>query len=248
MAKAVEIIYGFHPVQEALRAGRRQFENIIVAEDLDSNRARQLAEEAALHHTRVERMTPGQLRALTRSDHPQAVAARVSAYPYVSLNTIIAHCGQRPAFIVVLDSIVDPQNLGALIRSAHCAGVDGVVIAKDRAAGASPAVSNISAGALEHTLVARVTNIAKSINTLKGAGIWVYGLAAHAPQSIYESDWREPVALVIGSEQRGLRPLVRKACDSTVSIPQQGKIDSLNASAAGAVAMFEVVRQRRATS
>ena len=117
MAKAVEIIYGFHPVQEALRAGRRQFDNIIVTEGLDSNRAKQLAEEAALHHIRIERMAPGQLRALTGSDHPQAVAARVSAYPYVSLNTIIAHCGQRPAFIVVLDSLVDPQNLGALIRS-----------------------------------------------------------------------------------------------------------------------------------
>jgi 23S rRNA (guanosine2251-2'-O)-methyltransferase len=247
MTKAVEIICGFHAVQEALRAGRRHFESVIIADTLDSARTRQIAEAAALRSIRLERIAPGQLRAIAHSDHPQGVAARVSVYPYVSLDTIIASSGQRPAFIVVLDSIVDTHNLGALIRSAHCAGAHGVVIAKDRAAGASPAVSNISAGAMEHMRIARVTNIAKSLQRLKNAGIWICGLMPAAQQSIYEAALTDPSALVIGGEQRGIRPLVQKTCDFSLAIPQRGRIDSLNASAAGAIAMFEVVRQRRAT-
>jgi 23S rRNA (guanosine2251-2'-O)-methyltransferase len=144
----------------------------------------------------------------------------------------------------VLDGIVDPHNLGAIVRSALCAGVAAVLIPKDRCAGPTPAVSKISAGALEHIRLVQVTNLVRSLAILKSHGRWVAGLDRRAPLSIFSADMRLPLALVIGGEERGLRTLVRKTCDLMVSIPQSGGIDSLNASAAAAVALYEIRRQR----
>ena len=144
----------------------------------------------------------------------------------------------------MLDSILDPQNLGGLIRTAVCAGVDAVILPKDRSATPSPAVSKASAGALEHARVIQATNLVRSMALLKEAGIWITGLDRAGDPSIFQSDFNGPVALVVGGEEKGIRPLVKKHCDFLATIPQQGPIDSLNASAAGAVAIYEAFRQR----
>lgn len=176
--------------------------------------------------------------------HP-TVALRASAYPIEELNRVVDDAeaaGSEP--FLVLDGIVDPHNLGAIVRSALCAGVAAVLIPKDRCVGPTPAVSKISAGALEHIRLVQVTNLVRSLDFLKSRGRWVAGLEREAPLSVFSADLRLPLALVIGGEERGLRPLVRRTCDLMVSIPQSGVIDSLNASVAAAVALYEIRRQR----
>ena len=175
--------------------------------------------------------------------------ARVSRYPMVDLQTLLASVKTEDApktpFLLLLDSIVDPHNLGALLRTAHCAGMDGVLIPKDRAVGPTPTVAKISAGAMEHIKLVRVTNLAQSIKLLRQRGIWVAGMAQEASQSIFESDLTGPLAIAIGGEAKGLRTLVRKRCDLLLKIPQRGQVESLNASVAGGIAIYEAYRQRR---
>jgi 23S rRNA (guanosine2251-2'-O)-methyltransferase len=156
-----------------------------------------------------------------------------------------AQAGDDTLFLLMLDNIVDPQNLGALIRTALCVGIDGVILPKDNCAPPTPAVSRASAGALEHIKLSRVTNLVQTIKLCKNRGLWIMGLLKDAEQSIYAGDLTGSIAMVLGGEQKGLRPLVRKKCDFLFSIPQQGPIDSLNASAAGAVTMYEAWRQRQ---
>ncbi len=144
----------------------------------------------------------------------------------------------------MLDNIQDPQNLGAIIRTALCVGIHGVVVPKDRSASPTPAVSRASAGALEHIRLVRVTNLVQTIKHCKSRGLWVMGLQQNAVQSIYAADLSGSIAIVLGGEQKGIRRLVEKNCDFMVSIPQLGTLNSLNASAAGAVAMYEAFRQR----
>ena len=145
----------------------------------------------------------------------------------------------------MLDNIQDPQNLGAIIRTALCVGVDGIILPKDRSAQPTPSVSKASAGALEHINLARVTNLVQTIKHCKKSGLWVIGLQKDAGQSIYTGDLTGSIAIVLGGEQKGMRPLVKNNCDFLFSIPQQGPVDSLNASAAAAVAMYESFRQRQ---
>jgi 23S rRNA (guanosine2251-2'-O)-methyltransferase len=147
---------------------------------------------------------------------------------------------------VVLDGVEDPHNLGAVIRSAHALGAHGVVIPKDRAVGVTPAAAKASAGAVERCPVARVTNVAKTLETLKEAGVWSVALAADGERALGEVDLAGPTALVLGSEGEGLRPLVRKTCDLSARIPMSGELDSLSVSASAAVALYEAARQRRA--
>ena len=149
-----------------------------------------------------------------------------------------------PALILVLDGIQDPQNLGALIRSAHGCGAQGVVLPRDRAASLTPAVGKASAGALEYIDVARVNNLKRTLELFKKEGIWVVGLTMEGDLPLYELDLCQPTALVIGGEERGIRPLVKRTCDLLASIPQRGRLDSLNAAAAGAIALYETLRQR----
>jgi 23S rRNA (guanosine2251-2'-O)-methyltransferase len=145
----------------------------------------------------------------------------------------------------MLDNIVDPQNLGALIRTALCVGIDGVVMPRDNCAPPTASVSSASAGALEHIDLCRVTNLVQTIKLCKSHGLWIFGMERGAEQSIFGGDLTGPIALVLGGEQKGIRPLVRKHCDMLFSIPQRGPIESLNVSAAGAVAMYEALRQRQ---
>ena len=193
---------------------------------------------------------PSDFDAFVDSGGHQGVAARVSCFPLAALSELLgkAKLNHGNHFLLMLDNITDPQNLGAILRTALCTGIDGVIIPKDRSAPPTPAVSKASAGALEHVLLSRVTNMVQAVKNLKENGVWIIGLEKDADQSIYASDLTGSIAIVIGGEQRGIRLLVKKNCDFLVSIPQQGPIDSLNASVAGAVAMYESYRQRRFSS
>jgi 23S rRNA (guanosine2251-2'-O)-methyltransferase len=183
------------------------------------------------------------------SSHHQGIALEVEPFRYADLDDLLASLAEsgKNGFLLVLDGIQDPHNLGALIRSAACAGCDGVVIPKDRACGVTAAAEKASAGAVETVPVAQVTNIAQALETMKKAGYWVYGLAGEAGQSLYQVNFSGKAVLLVGNEGEGIRPLVRKQCDVVLAIPQYGGVGSLNASVAGGIALFEAARQRAAS-
>lgn len=240
-----ELLVGIHAVQEALAAGRRELIELYVdPEHTASDRLQALLTAAKARGVAIRAAGATELAAMAGSGARAAVALRASAYPLMD----VARVGdelQRPESgpALVLDRIMDPHNLGAILRSALCAGVSVVLIPKDHAALPTPLVSKISAGALEHVRLAQVTNVVRSLEMLKSYGRWVAGLDRCAALTIFKADLTMPLALVIGGEGRGLRALVRKTCDLMVSIPQSGAIDSLNASAAAAVALYEIRRQ-----
>jgi len=155
------------------------------------------------------------------------------------------HTVEGHLFLLLLDNIVDPQNLGALIRTALCSGVNGIIIPNDRSAMPTPSVSKASAGALEHIKMACVTNLVNAVKELKGNGVWIAGLDRSSKQVLYDSDLTGHLGIIVGGEDKGVRPLVAKNCDFLISIPQTGPVNSLNASVAGAVVMYEALRQRR---
>lgn len=228
-----EIIYGIRPVFEALKGRRRR-----VIEVLDSANIGEL--RAAAGGVPIKKVPRDRVDELARGGVHQGVVARVEAYPYSSLEEILA---VPEPLILVLDGVTDPHNLGAVLRAADGAGASGVVIPKDKAVGVTPAAVKASAGASEHVRVARVTNLKRAVDTMKAANVWVY--AAEAGGTDYAKlDLAGPAALVLGSEGRGVRRLVREACDGTVSVPMLGAVSSLNVSVAAAVLAYEARRQR----
>lgn len=232
-----EIIYGLRPVVEALRSKRRE-----VREVLDSVGAEEISSEAAARGVPVERVPRNRVEELARGGVHQGVVARVGPYPYSGLEEILA---APDPLVVVLDGVTDPRNLGAVLRVADGAGVSGVIVPKDRAAGVTPAAVKASAGASEHVPVARETNLRRALEKMKEAGVWVYATESGAASSAYtDLDISGPVAFVLGSEGRGIRRLVREGCDGAVSIPMHGAVSSLNVSVAAAVLLFEARRQR----
>ncbi len=241
-----EFLYGMHPVHAALSAGRRRVYEIYVA-GAGSRKKRfapifELAKKAG---TRITDTTGEQIERMTGAGAHQGIAAQVDQYPMLSVETLPAvENFSADALLLIADGIVDPHNLGALIRTGACVGVDGVIIPKDNAASPTPAVSKASAGALEYMAVARETNIARTLDRLKEVGFWVAGLDSSGEISVFEANLNGPMALVIGGEDRGIRRLVREKCDMIVSIPQKSTVNSLNASVAGGVAMYEILRQR----
>ncbi|CAB1055704.1 23S rRNA (guanosine(2251)-2'-O)-methyltransferase (EC [Olavius sp. associated proteobacterium Delta 1] len=242
-----EILYGIHPVHEMLSAGRRRVYEIYLAKEKNTARLKPIISLAESRGISRQTIGSANFKALVGPVVHQGVAARVSPYPLATLTEILqtSQAGDDRFFLLMLDSLIDPQNLGALIRTALCAGIDGVILPKDNCATPTTAVSRASAGALEHIKLSRVTNLVQTIKLCKNRGLWIIGLLKDAQQSIYAGDLAGSIALVLGGEQKGLRPLVRKNCDFLFSIPQQGPVDSLNASAAGAVAMYEAWRQRQ---
>jgi 23S rRNA (guanosine2251-2'-O)-methyltransferase len=242
----VEILYGFHPVYEALRAGRRRFHEIYVSKQTHARRIEGIRSAADRKNIPLKKVSPAKLQAIGGAVSHQGVMARVSAYPLADtadlLETVMS--GARPPVFLLLDHIVDPHNLGAIIRTALCAGIEAVVIPKDRSAYPTPAVSRISAGALEHMRVAQVNNLVRFVKTIKDQDVWIVGLDQDAGQLIYGTDLTGAVGLVVGGEEKGIRPLVKRNCDLLISIPQCGPVGSLNASVAGAIAMYESYRQR----
>jgi 23S rRNA (guanosine2251-2'-O)-methyltransferase len=241
-----ELLYGIHPVAEALAARRRRVFKIYLAKEKKSGRLAQIEALAGARGVSIKHIAPGDFKALTGTMGHQGAAAAVSPYPQVAVQDILQSVqgegGQH--LLLMLDNIQDPQNLGAIIRTALCAGIHGVIVSKDRSASPTPAVSKASAGALEHIRLVRVTNLVQTIKLCKDNGLWIVGLQKNAVESIYAADLSGSIVLVLGGEQKGIRRLVKEHCDFLVSIPQQGTLNSLNASAAGAVAMYEVFRQR----
>ena len=230
-----EIIYGIRPVVEALRSPRRE-----VYEVLDSSGNGEVSSEAHEHGAPLKQTSRNHLEELSRGGVHQGVVARVSPYPYSGLDEIL---GAEDPLVLVLDGVTDPQNLGAALRVAEGAGAGGVVIPKDKAVDVTAAAVKASAGASEHVRVARETNLRRSVDRMKKKGFWVY--AAEAGGSGYASvDLTGPVGLVLGSEGRGVRRLVREGCDGEISIPMLGSVESLNVSVATAVLLYEARRQR----
>jgi 23S rRNA (guanosine2251-2'-O)-methyltransferase len=241
-----ELLYGIHPVFEALAAGRRRVYEIYLDKEKTSSRLTQIESMAEARDVLKKRIGPGDFKALTGTIGHQGAVAVVGPYPQVTVQDIL-QAGQGEDgkhFLLMLDNIQDPQNLGAIIRTALCVGIHGVIVPQDRSASPTPAVSKASAGALEHIRLVRVTNLVQTIKHCKTSGLWVMGLQKDAVQSIYSADLSGSIALVLGGEQKGIRRLVKKKCDFLVSIPQQGVLNSLNASVAAAVAMYEAFRQR----
>ena len=241
------MLFGIHPVLEAITADRRQVERVLLGNRQASRRFDEIVAAAEARRIPVDRMAPEALSDLAGSDDHQGVCARVGAYPWATLEELLSAPPVTGSghVLLLLDQVVDPHNLGAAARTALSLGVDGILLPRDRSAGPTPAACKASAGALEHLRVAHVTNMAQTVDTLKTHGLWVFGLDADAPAVIYEADLRGPLAVVVGGEERGIRPLVKRHCDALLSIPRCGPVPSLNASVAGAVAMYEAFRQRR---
>lgn len=240
------IIYGIHPVLEALKQRPRAVHRIILARQRDETAVRPIIELAKQGHIKIDCEQTGGLDRLAGSEQHQGVLAEAEPYPVWDFDAALTKCRKESdlPLLLVLDSIQDPHNFGALIRSAVCAGVQAVIFPKDRSVALTATVGKASAGAVEHIPLCRVTNIAATLAQLKQENIWVVGTSPQADTPIYRFDFKRPLALVIGSEGRGMRPLVEKTCDLCVSIPLQAGFDSLNASAAGAVVLFEAMRQR----
>lgn len=243
-SKHDEVLSGFNSVSEAVKAGRRRIDEIVVSKDRAAEKIGHVLSEAGKTDIKITKYTPVQMSALAGSEMHQGIAARVGAYPVYDFEDLADFRNEekKPLFLV-LDSIEDPHNLGALCRTALAVGAD-VIIPKDRAAGPTPSVSRVSAGALEHLRVSVVTNLVHAMKFLKDRGVWISGLDGRGEKSLFESDFTGASAIVIGGEDTGLRELVRKSCDFLVSIPQAGPVHSLNASVAGAVALYEAMRQR----
>lgn len=237
------IIAGRNPVTEALKAGRSIDKIYVKKGDATVGRIIALAKEKKVP---VATVTLQRLNEMCKTAH-QGVVARCPEKEYDSVEDILSLAREKneAPFIVICDRITDPHNLGAIIRSANAAGAHGVIIARHEAAGLSEVVDKASAGALEYTKIAKAANITKTIKELKKEGLWIAGTAKEG-QSMYSSDLTGPLAIVIGSEGDGISRLVKENCDFLVSIPMYGKTESLNASCAAAVVLYEAVRKRRA--
>jgi 23S rRNA (guanosine2251-2'-O)-methyltransferase len=236
------LIYGINAVLEALRADR--VTRIRIADRADE-RVQQIMDEAAARDVAVQRVHRDDLDRFARGGRHQGVVADVSATPEATLEQL-ADARQRVPLIVVLDGVEDPQNVGAILRTADAAGVTGVVRQTRRAAPLDGAAAKASAGAVHHVPVADVVNVARAIDELKEYGVWAVGLDADAKTPYYDVDLAVPTALVVGAEGSGLRRLVRERCDYLAAIPMAGRVGSLNVSVAAAIVLFEAVRQRQA--
>ena len=240
-----DIIEGRNAVQEALRAGRA-IDKIYIARGETDRALGHIAGLARDRGITVSDCDRRKLDAMSVTHAHQGVIAVCAVREYASIDDIFnvaAERGEHP-FVVVCDEISDPHNLGAIIRSAECAGAHGVIIPKHRSAGLTAVVGKTSAGAAEYMAVARVASIASALEELKARGLWVYGAAAEGSSPMWDTDFSGPIALVIGSEGEGLGRLVRERCDFLVSIPLRGKVSSLNASTAAAVLMYEVLTKK----
>lgn len=234
------VIAGVNPVAEALKAGR----NIkVIYSCRDLTKTGCLKRYAELNSVPVKTVSKEYLNSLYPQN--QGVVAVAEPFAFVPFDELLKKAFNKntPAFIIICDRLEDPRNFGAVIRTAHCVGADGIIIKNRGNAPISAAVYKTSAGALNYTDITRVSNLNQCVKQLQKAGVWVYG-ASMEGQSAYETDLTVPLALVLGGESKGISPLLKKNCDRLISVPIKGEVDSLNVSAAAAVLMYEAVRQR----
>ena len=240
----MEILFGLHPVEEALRSGARRFDHICLATERNDLRLKKLAETCREAGVRMRFEPRDQLTKLAGSAAHQGVVAVVRERQFLSLEDLLA--GERTGLLVLaLDGVEDPQNLGALLRTADGAGVDGVIMTERRSAPLSAVAVKASAGASEHVKVARVVNLVRALEELKQNGLWCIGLDERGTADYDQFDYSGGCVLVLGREGAGLHDLVKRTCDHLLRVPMAGKVASLNVAAAGAVALFEAARQRR---
>ena len=237
-------VEGRNPVLEAFRAGRT-VDKLFVLDGCQDGPVRTIIREAKKQDTRIQFVTKERLDGLSETGHHQGVIAVCAAYKYAEVSDILENARKKgePPFVFVLDGISDPHNLGAIIRTANLAGAHGVIIPKNRAVGLTPTVARTSAGALNYTPVAKVTNLAKTMEDLKKCGLW-FVCADMGGEQMYRLNLKGAIGLVIGNEGEGVSRLVKEKCDFIASIPMFGDIDSLNASVAAGVLAYEIVRQR----
>ena len=245
-ASADGIIEGRNAVAEALRAGTPIDKVFLLKGEVDLP-LRQLANQARQQGAVLAEVDRHKLDAMSRTHAHQGIIAVAAVREYASVEDLLQAARDRgePPLLVVCDELSDPHNLGAVIRTAECAGAHGVIIPKRRSAGLTAVVAKTSAGAVSHLPVARVANLPSLLKQLKKEGLWIFGAAADGPVSLYEADLKGPAAIVIGSEGSGMSRLVAETCDVLVRIPMKGKLNSLTASAAAAILLYEAVRQRR---
>ena len=238
------LVYGVNPVLEALRSNAGRVERLSVASGSNQRRLSEIFELAKSAQLRIDRVTSAQLEQIAgREANHQGIVAFVAAAEYSDPHTIVRSAGDD-ALLLLLDGVEDPRNLGAILRTAECAGVNGVFIPERRAVGLTETVAKSAAGATEHIKVAKVSNLNRLIEDLKKQIIWVVGTSMDAEMEYSEWDWTKASALVLGGEGKGLHRLVAENCDALVKIPMYGKIDSLNVSVAAGVILFEARRQR----
>jgi 23S rRNA (guanosine2251-2'-O)-methyltransferase len=240
------ILYGVNAVREALSSGQA-IERVSIARGRHGRRVQAIVEACRRQNIPVRFVERGELDRLVGSASHQGVVAVTAAQGYRGLEELVANA-KKPGLLVALDGVEDPRNLGAILRTSHCAGADGVVIPERRAAGLSETVAKTSAGATAYLPVAQVTNLARALEELKAASYWVIGLDERAKQTYDAVDLTDSVVLVLGGEGGGLHELVRKKCDFLVSIPTLGRIASLNVSVAAGIVLYEVLRQRKMAS
>jgi len=238
---------GKHGVFEALRSGR-PVEKIVMAEGIQPKSVREIWALAKELKVPVQKVPRSRLDKLAEGENHQGIMALVAAYQYATLEDLFRRAEERKEspFFIILDGIEDPHNLGSILRSADAVGAHGVIIPKRRAVGLTQAVAKTSAGAIEYVPVTRVTNLNQLADELKERGLWLVGSDGRAEQEYTAVDYSLPVALVIGSEGKGVSPLLQKKCDYLVKLPMKGKVTSLNASVAAGILMYEVLRSRTA--
>jgi 23S rRNA (guanosine2251-2'-O)-methyltransferase len=256
MTRALEYIYGIHAVDGLLRNHPRTVQRLWVQQGREDKRITALLELAQNQGVPVAHQARKELDAMAGGRHQGVVA---EAFPKPAEDSteaggnqwpekqLLAHLDtlERPALLLILDGVTDPHNLGACLRSADAAGVDAVIVPKDKSADLTPTVRKVACGAAEVVPFVRVTNLSRTLASLKERGIWLYGAAGEAENAIYDNDLQGPMALVMGAEGPGLRRLTREHCDFLVNLPMSGQVSSLNVSVATGICLFEVVRQRR---
>ncbi|HIA14862.1 MAG TPA: 23S rRNA (guanosine(2251)-2'-O)-methyltransferase RlmB [Nitrospirales bacterium] len=240
------MIVGVHPLKEALRTSNARLDQVLIRQGTRNRQQDEIFRLAKRARVPVKLVPSEALDRLARSLKHQGVLGYVSQKVYVSLDVLLEETGKNgtPPLFLMLDGVEDPRNMGAIIRTAEGAGVNGVVLPDRRAVGMTSVVARASAGALEHVAVTRVTNLSQGIERLKSSSVWVYGLDPNASKSYLDIDYRGSIAIVVGGEGKGIRPGVLKQCDDRVAIPMHGTVSSLNVSVAVAVLLYEVVRQR----
>lgn len=235
-------VEGRNAVYELLKTDK-EIDKILVQKDLKDDASKRLINVIRSHKVKLQPVDKYVIEKESESKRHQGFIAYVSDYKYFDIDDILNDCEGDNSLVVVLNEILDPHNLGSIIRVCECAGANGIIIGKDRSASVSDTVMRISAGALNHVKVAKVTNINTAIDTLKDNGFWVYG-AEVGGGDIYKSDLTGKICLVIGGEDSGVKRLTKEKCDGIISIPMYGKVNSLNASVACGIAVYEVLRQR----